>query len=159
MRKDNMPKNNKVNPTRRTNDNIELLQRLKGLIMELKAIYEKTMGTNIQKEVMEISKTTQKILQCLIDGNDDNNEVSKHRLFIEYYLPELVGILKQYATIKELNIAGESATKSVARIESFIPKARSAFSRILEDVAIRDSVSTEADIQIMIGELERNGFL
>ena len=146
----------KKRKTEHENDSLEYQQKLKSLILELRAIYEKTAGTKINKGILEITKTTKNILQCLID---DNSKTAKLRLFIDYYLPELVQIINQYIAIKSNNISSEQAAGIVGQIEDFIPVTEKAFGRILENITIQDNSDVEIDIKIMIENLKKKRLL
>lgn len=147
---------NKVLHVKQTDDSLEYLQKLKGLILDLKLIYEKTSGLRIQGDIRDICKTTQKILQCLIDNN---SKISRLKLFIEYYLPELIEILNQYTSIKSNNISSDKAINTATQIEDFIPKAKDAFNKILEDISIKNNANTEIDMKIMLSELKEKRLL
>lgn|GEM_PF-1673495 len=137
-------------------DNLKYLQRLKALILELKFVYEKIAGFEIQKDVRDICKTAQKILQCLID---DNAKISGVRLFVDYYMPELIGILNQYAAIKANNISSEQAKETAAQIEGFVPLAKEAFAKILENLTVQNDADSEIDIRVMLDKLKSKSLL
>ena len=141
---------NKGKPVKEADDRLECLQKLKGLILELQLAYEKTTGAKINKDVLGICKTTRKIYQSLID---DSSKISKQKLFIDYYLPESIGILNRYAAIKANKFTGDQAITTAALIEEFIPKLKIAFDKILEDMTVQSGAATEIDIKILIDEL------
>lgn len=137
-------------------DHLIYLQKLKGLVIRLKLVCEKMKGSKLKKDVQDITQTTENILQCLID---DHQKIRKRTLYITYYLPEFVGILEQYAAIKENNLTGGQARNTAKQIELFVPKAREAFQRILEGIVIDDPLDTEVDIKIMLEELREKDLL
>ncbi|MCL1983735.1 MAG: hypothetical protein FWG53_11715 [Clostridiales bacterium] len=152
-----MPVFKKTNvKTGQAGSDLEYLQKLKATLMELKLIYERTSGLKIQKDVLEICRSTQKILQCLTECG---SKIPKAKLFIDYYLPELAGILNQYVAIKAGCASSEEASRTAALIEEFVPEARRAFDRILESVAVQSSASTGAEIEILFAELKKNKLL
>ena len=138
------------------NDYLEYQQKLKSLIVEHRVIYEKTAGTKINKNILEINKTAKNILQCLID---DRSRLAKLRLFIDYYLPELAQILNQYIAIKANNISSAQAADIIEQVEDFVPIAETAFGRILENITIQDDSDVEIDIKIMIEKLKKKRLL
>jgi len=134
-----------------TNENIEYLQTLKSLVLQLKLIYEKLAKTKIEKDVLTICKTTQKILQNL---TDDNSKISGQGLLIDYYLPELVQILNQYIAINSNKISSTQAKETLRQIEKFIPTVKNAFEKILENKATQKSSDIDVDIKIMLDKLK-----
>jgi len=131
-------------------EDLEYLQKLKSLVMQLRSSYERLAKTKIEKGVLSICKTSQKILQGLID---DNSKISGHRFFIDYYLPELVQILNQYIAIKSNNISSAQAMETIKQIDDFIPVADKAFKKVLENKATQRSSDIDVDIKIMMDNL------
>lgn len=134
------------------NENLVYLQKLKRCTIELKLLYEKVSGQNIQGDVLSLVKSAQKILQCLVD---DNRKIADARLCIDYYLPELIGIIGEYVRINANRIKSEQALRTVAQIEEFLPKAGEAMSRILEKIVVRKNACAEIDMKILLDELKR----
>jgi len=132
------------------NENLEYLQKLKNFVLQLRSIYERSAKTKIEKDVLSINKTSQKILQTLID---DNSKISGQRLLIDYYLPELVQILNQYIAIKSNNISSTSAEDTLEQIEEFIPIVNKAFKRILENIVNQRNSDIDVDIKVMLDKL------
>ena len=133
------------------NENLEYLQELKRLALELRSIYERLAKTKIEKDVLSICKTTQKILQSM---TDDNKKISGQGLLIDYYLPELVQILNQYIAINSNKISSTQAKDTLKQIEDFIPIVKKAFEKILENKTTQRSSDVDVDIQIMLERLE-----
>jgi len=137
-------------------DNMKHLQDLKALIIELRSVHEKTAGQRIQKDVRDICNTAQKILECLIR---DNTKLSGARLFIEYYMPELIGILNQYISIKENNISSAQAKETATQIEGFAPVVKEAFGKLLENLISQNGDDPEIDIRVMLDRLKSKSLL
>ena len=133
------------------NENLEYLQKLKSLVLQLRSIYERLAKTKIEKDVLIICKTTQKILQGL---TDDNNKISSQGLLINYYLPELVQILNQYIAINSNKISSTQAKDTLKQIEEFIPIVKKAFEKILENKTTQRSSDIDVDIKIMLDRLK-----
>ena len=132
------------------NESLEYLQRLKSLTLQLKAIYEKSVKTKIEKDVLSICKSVKNIMQVLID---DNSKMSGQRLLIDYYLPELLQILNQYIAIKTNNLSSTEALNTLEQIENFLPIADNAFKKLLENKVSQSSSDIDIDIKIMMEKL------
>ena len=133
------------------NENLEYLQKLKSFVLQLRSIYERLAKTKIEKDVLSICKTSQKILQTMID---DNSKISGQRLLIDYYLPELVQILNQYIAIKSNSISSTNAADTLKQIEDFIPIAKKAFKKMLENKITQRSSDIDVDIKVMFDKLK-----
>jgi exoribonuclease R len=136
------------------NENLVYLQKLKACLIELKLLYEKTKGQKIQRDVLSLVKSAQNLLQCLID---DERKIAYARWCIDYYWPELTGIVKEYVAIKGNHIESEDALKTARQIEDFLPKAGEAMNRILEKISIKNHAESEIDMKILLDELKSRG--
>ena len=130
---------------------INQLQTLKKNNLELKSLYEKSKSYSINKNIKEICKTSDKILEVCIN---DNSRISKLNLFINYYQVEIIKIVSQYVSIKNNKIESNETKDFISKVDEFIGDVAGAFNNILEELIIDNNKNIDVDIKIMLKSLE-----
>jgi len=130
---------------------IEQLQTLKKNNIDLKRLYEDSKNYSINKSIKEVCRTSDRILETCIK---DNSKISKINLLVNYYQVEIVRILSQYISIKKNKIDSAEAKEFIIKVEDFIKNVSKAFEKILEELIIDNKNGIDADIKIMLKDLE-----
>ena len=147
-------KKNKVNE--RQQYLLSQLQELKRNNLELKMLYEKSIKYSIKDDIKNICKVSDKILaECI----NDNSQVVKLNLFINYYQNDIIKILSNYVSIKDNKVESDEANDFVLKVEDFIKKVVEAFENILENLVVVKEKDIDADIKIMLENLSNNKLL
>lgn len=141
------------------NDNIKLLQDLKKEIRKIKNIYGESEKYPIVNDLKEICKTCDKIIDEVSLNQDKIKKINK---FINYYIPALIKILEQYMNIKKNKLSDCESKEMVVKIEKMLSNVHNSFNVILNQLFNNQNIDIDAEIKVLLGELEgekKNGDL
>ena len=131
---------------------IEALQGIKNELLSLGQLYEKASRQPVQKHIKKLCISTDKILRELMDNR---KLIHKLGTFSGYYLPETVGIVRQYVKIKQNSAPGAQEQELIEKIEAFMPFAEKAFDDVLQSLTLPEARGCGTDIDVLIEELGR----
>lgn len=136
------------------NENISILQELQRNLRKLREIYGKVRNYKIANSLKNICITSDKIFKEISLNQRKLGEVAT---FINYYIPTLVKILKQYINIKENKLTDALNEKTLINIEKVIEDIEIAFNKILNELHKKDNYDIYSEIKVLLSELKNTG--
>ena len=109
----------------------------------------------VKKDLEEIVKTTNKILDT-IDKNNLNNRTTNK--FIEYYLPICVKIVDRYDEIENQKLTSIDSKKFMADSKKIIKDTNKAFKKILNSLYQSDILNADAEMKVYNSILKSDGY-
>ena len=80
------------------------------------------------------------------------------RRFANYYLPDAVNVLQQYAKLAKQGVRGENAASIRAEVEHNAASIATAFENQLDALYAAENMDLSADLTVMQNMLKKNGF-
>ena len=139
-----------------TQSNIKILQTLKSDIREVRGCYAELAKCKIANNVKEICKTSDLIRK---EVSLNQSKLPKVNLFVQYYIPVLLKMLRQYIDIKKNKLTNEESIKNKAAIEDMLPKIQCAFTELLNQLFSDENRDVDLEIQVINDELKQRGLL
>ena len=96
---------------------LELLQESEKNVTKLKQMKDKIQNTDIRGKIININKTTDKIIKVLHKKPDKISSASK---FLNYYLPVTIKILERYDEIEEQKLNSSSSRDFENKVNQMI---------------------------------------
>ena len=79
------------------------------------------------------------------------------RSFMNYYLPQTLKILENYAKLEAQGIEGENITEAKAKIEGMMDKMVDGYETQLDKLFANDVLDISADLKVMEQMMEKDG--
>ena len=98
---------------------LELLQESEKNVTKLKQMKDKIQNTDIRGKIININKTTDKIIKVLHKKPDKISSASK---FLNYYLPVTIKILERYDEIEEQKLNSSSSRDFENKVNQMISR-------------------------------------
>ena len=112
------------------------------------------MLTDIQQKL----DTLQKAGRCIVEAVEANPEKAKQvRRFANYYLPDAVNVLQQYAKLAKQGVRGENAAAIRTEVEHNAASIATAFENQLDALYAAESMDLSADITVLQNMLKGQG--
>ena len=149
-----------INNTKKELEEKELSLKEKIAISRKNNIHIKTMVANIddgetKNDLLEITKTTDKILNTIEKNNLHNKTSNK---FLEYYLPVCVKIVDRYDEIENQRLTSNDSKKFMDDSKRIIKDTNKAFKKILNSLYQSDILNADAEMKVYNGMLKSDGY-
>lgn len=135
---------------------LELLQSSEKNVAKLKQMKDKIQNADIRMKVLNINKTTDKIIKVLHKKPDKISSASK---FLNYYLPVTIKILERYDEIEEQNLSSSSSREFENKVKQMISNIEIAFDNQLNNLYNAEFIDTNAEIKVFESMLKSDGLL
>lgn len=133
-----------------------LLEDSKESIKKLKQIVPSIDNEIIKKDVSEITKTSEKIINRLEKTPD---KIPQATNFLNYYLPITLKILSKYEEIENENLTSMEVKNFMKRISTLIENIKNAFDTQLNNLYSTDMVDIDAEMKVFEKVLKSDGLL
>ncbi len=133
----------------------EKINLAKGEIKYLKEMIDKVDDEAVSKDLEEITKTADKIINR-ISENELENKTSKK--FMEYYLPVCVKIVGRYDEIENQSLTSKDSKEFMANTAKILKATNKGFKRILNSLYQSDIVDADAEMKVLNTMLTADGF-
>lgn len=135
---------------------LELLQESEKNVTKLKQMKDKIQNTDIRGKIININKTTDKIIKVLHEKPDKISSASK---FLNYYLPVTIKILERYDEIEEQKLTSSSSRDFENKVNQMISNIEIAFDNQLNNLYNEEFIDTNAEIKVFEAMLKSDGLL
>ena len=135
---------------------LELLQESEKNVTKLKQMKDKIQNTDIRGKIININKTTDKIIKVLHKKPDKISSASK---FLNYYLPVTIKILERYDEIEEQKLNRSSSRDFENKVNQMISNIEIAFDNQLNNLYNEEFIDTNAEIKVFEAMLKSDGLL
>lgn len=135
---------------------LELLQESEKNVTKLKQMKDKIQNTDIRGKIININKTTDKIIKVLHKKPDKISFASK---FLNYYLPVTIKILERYDEIEEQKLNSSSSRDFENKVNQMISNIEIAFDNQLNNLYNEEFIDTNAEIKVFEAMLKSDGLL
>ena len=135
---------------------LELLQESEKNVTKLKQMKDKIQNTDIRGKIININKTTDKIIKVLHKKPDKISSASK---FLNYYLPVTIKILERYDEIEEQKLNSSSSRDFENKVNQMISNIEIAFDNQLNNLYNEEFIDTSAEIKVFEAMLKSDGLL
>ena len=135
---------------------LELLQESEKNVTKLKQMKDKIQNTDIRGKIININKTTDKIIKVLHKKPDKISSASK---FLNYYLPVTIKILERYDEIEEQKLNSLSSRDFENKVNQMISNIEIAFDNQLNNLYNEEFIDTNAEIKVFEAMLKSDGLL
>ena len=106
------------------------------------------------EKIDKIEELTGKIFSLLDERPEKSGEL---RSFMNYYLPQTLKILENYAKLESQGIEGENITEAKAKIEGMMDKMVDGYETQLDKLFANDVLDISADLKVMEQMMEKDG--
>lgn len=135
---------------------LELLQESEKNVTKLKQMKDKIQNTDIRGKIININKTTDKVIKVLHKKPDKISSASK---FLNYYLPVTIKILERYDEIEEQKLNSSSSRDFENKVNQMISNIEIAFDNQLNNLYNEEFIDTNAEIKVFEAMLKSDGLL
>lgn len=135
---------------------LELLESSEKNVAKLKQMKDKIQNADIRMKVLNINKTTDKIIKVLHKKPDKISSASK---FLNYYLPVTIKILERYDEIEDQNLSSSSSREFENKVKQMISNIEIAFDNQLNNLYNAEFIDTNAEIKVFESMLKSDGLL
>ena len=133
-----------------------LLEDSKKNVGKLKQIIPSIDNESIKNDVVEISRTSEKIINRL---EKTPEKISQATNFLNYYLPITLKIMSKYEEIENENLTSVEVKSFMKRISSLIGNIKNAFDTQLNNLYSTDMVDIDAEMKVFEKVLKTDGLL
>ena len=133
-----------------------LLEDSKKNVGKLKQIIPSIDNESIKNDVIEISKTSEKIINRL---EKTPEKISQATNFLNYYLPITLKIMSKYEEIENEKLTSVEVKNFMKRISSLISNIKNAFDTQLNNLYSTDMVDIDAEMKVFEKVLKTDGLL
>ena len=135
---------------------INLLEKSKEDIKNLKRIIPSIDNLDIKKDVVEITKTSEKIIKRL---ETTPKKISQATNFLNYYLPITLKIMKKYNEIEDEKLTSKEVKNFNERILNLTDSINNAFNTQLNNLYSTDMIDIDAEMKVFESVLKADGLL
>ena len=133
-----------------------LLENSKKEVNKLKQIIPSIDNENIKTDVIEITKTSEKIINRL---EKTPEKISQATNFLNYYLPITLKIMSKYEEIENEDLTSTEVKNFMKRISNLISNIKNAFSTQLNNLYSTDMIDIDAEMKVFEKVLKTDGLL
>ena len=108
----------------------------------------------LSDKIDRIEELTAKIFHLLEDRPEKAGEL---RSFMNYYLPQTLKILENYAKLEAQGIEGDNIAEAKQKIEAMMDKVVDGYETQLDKLFANDVLDISADLKVMESMLEKDG--
>lgn len=110
---------------------------------------------SVKKDLDEITKTTEKIINTIEKNELKNKTVNK---FFDYYLPVCVKIVDRYDEIENQSLTSRDSKKFMTDSSKIISDTNKAFKKILNSLYQSDIITADAEMKVYNSILKADGY-
>ncbi len=110
----------------------------------------------LSKQMDDLEDIANRIFRTVVEQPE---KAPKIRLFMDYYLPTTLKMLKGYRRMDERQVKGENANATRARIEESMDIVLRAFEKQLDTMYQDDMLDISSDISVLETLLKRDGLI
>ena len=133
----------------------EKVSLAKRQITYLKDMVDKIDDDVLSKDLEEITKTSNKIINRIEENELQNKSATK---FMDYYLPVCVKIVSRYDEIENQSLTSKDSKEFMANTAKLLKATNKAFKRILNSLYQSDIVDADAEMKVFNTMLTADGF-
>ncbi len=134
----------------------KLLEENIGYLDALKKLTKMVDDVTIKDDVVEITKTSEKIIKRL---EKTPEKISQATNFLNYYLPITLKIMKKYEEIENEKLTSKEVKDFKLRITNLLTNIKSAFNMQLNNLYSTDMVDIDAEMKVFESVLKSDGLL
>ena len=108
----------------------------------------------LSRKIDRIEELTAKIFRLLEARPEKAGELKS---FMNYYLPQTLKILENYAKLEEQDVEGENIRETKQKIEDMMDKIVDGYETQLDKLFADDALDISADLKVMETMLEKDG--
>lgn len=123
-------------------------------LQKIRSLNDAIENQKVSDQIDQIEILTGKILRLLEERPEKAGEL---RRFMNYYLPQTLKILENYATLEAQGIQGENIVAAKAKIEGMMDKMVEGYETQLDKLFEGDVLDISADLKVMESMLEKDG--
>ena len=124
-------------------------------IKYLKEMVDKIDDENVSKDLEEITKTSDKIINRIEENELENKTANK---FMDYYLPVCVKIVGRYDEIENQSLTSKDSKEFMNNTAKILKATNKGFKRILNSLYQSDIVDADAEMKVLNTMLTADGF-
>jgi 5-bromo-4-chloroindolyl phosphate hydrolysis protein len=121
----------------------------------LKEMIDKIDDEGVSKDLEEIVKTSDKIVNRIEENHLENKTANK---FMEYYLPVCVKIVGRYDEIENQSLTSKDSKEFMSNTAKILKATNKGFKRILNSLYQSDIVDADAEMKVLNTMLTADGF-
>lgn len=123
-------------------------------LQKIRSLNDAIENQKVSDQIDQIEVLTGKILRLLEERPEKAGEL---RSFMNYYLPQTLKILENYATLEAQGIQGENIAAAKQKIEGMMDKVVEGYETQLDKLFEGDVLDISADLKVMESMLEKDG--
>lgn len=123
-------------------------------LQKIRSLNDAIENQEVSDKIDQIEVLTGKILRLLEERPEKASEL---RGFMNYYLPQTLKILENYATLEAQGIQGENIVTAKQKIEGMMDKMVEGYETQLDKLFEGDVLDISADLKVMESMLEKDG--
>ena len=123
--------------------------------IHIKSMTKNLDDEDVKKDLEEIVRTTDRILDTIAKNNLNNRTTNK---FMEYYLPVCVKIVDRYDEIENQKLTSSDSKKFMSDSKAIIKDTNKAFKKILDSLYQSDILNADAEMKVYNSILKSDGY-
>ena len=123
-------------------------------LQKIRSLNDAIENQKVSDQIDQIEILTGKILRLLEERPEKAGEL---RSFMNYYLPQTLKILENYATLEAQGIQGENIAAAKQKIEGMMDKVVEGYETQLDKLFEGDVLDISADLKVMESMLAKDG--
>ena len=124
-------------------------------IVYLKDMVNKIDDESVSKDLDEITKTSNKIINRIEENELQNKSANK---FMDYYLPVCVKIVSRYDEIENQSLTSKDSKEFMNNTGNILKATNKAFKRILNSLYQSELIDADAEMKVYNTMLTADGF-
>ena len=132
----------------------EMLADIQQKLDRLHALYEALPDPELSAAMTRMEKAGRSIIEAVESNPGKAKQV---RRFANYYLPDAVNVLEQYAKLARQGVRGENAASIRSEVERNAASIATAFENQLDSLYAAESMDLSADLTVLQGMLKGQG--
>lgn len=132
----------------------EMLTDIQQKLDTLHTLNEELPGPELSAAMTRMEKAGRSIVEA-VEANPD--KAKQVRRFANYYLPDAVNVLQQYAKLAKQGVRGENAASIRAEVERNAASIATAFENQLDALYAAESMDLSADLTVLQNMLKGQG--
>jgi hypothetical protein len=123
-------------------------------LRHIRQVNDAIANVELSNKIYRIEELTAKIFRLLEERPEKAGEL---RSFMNYYLPQTLKILENYAKLEAQGIEGENIAEAKGKIEAMMDKLVDGYETQLDKLFADDVLDISADLKVMERMLEKDG--
>ena len=132
----------------------QMLEAVQKQLETLHTLNDAIPDEGLSASMTRMEKAGRSILEVV---EADPKKAKQIRRFANYYLPDAVGVLQQYATMARQGVRGENAASVKAQVEHNAESIATAFENQLDALYAAESLDLSADLEVLQNMMKGQG--